>query len=220
MYKFIFVSILLLIPCYNFSSAQSLNDSVNSRLYYTNLQYAGNVGLAAVGLGTTFKNEKLYLGLIYGYLPMTLNKVEVHTIAFKAYYSIFSRELFNRLNTSAYFGTNVNYGITKNTYLNYPDYFPKGYYYTNAIHFAPFFGRKYELALKKPQLGISKLGLYFEIGTLDKYIGNLFTSWQVGVFDIVNLSAGLTFCINTNSLFNKYTLFSHEKEQTAPTPAL
>lgn len=190
--------------------AQEKKDTTQHPLF-VNLQFAGNVGIASLGVGTNLCNQNVYLGIIYGYLPKSVHDAEVHTIALKVYFHFFSREIFSRLYTSAYFGTNINYGITQNTYLNYPDYFPKGYYYTNAIHIAPFFGRKYELALKKPQLGISKLGLYFEIGTLDKYIGNLFTSWQVGVFDIVNISAGLTFCIQTNSLSNK-PLLSHIKQ--------
>lgn len=203
MRRSIFISLVLLILCYHSSMAQSLNDSAKYRSYYVNLQFAGNVGFASVGLGTSFKNEKIYLGLIYGYLPKSLNDAEVHTIALKTYFCFYSRELFSRLYTSAYFGTNINYGITKNTYLKYPDYFPDGYYYTNAIHIAPFIGTKSDMALKKPQLGITKIGLYFEIGTIDKYLANLVTSGQIGVFDIINLSAGLTFHINTNSLFNK-----------------
>ncbi|NJK97790.1 MAG: hypothetical protein HC905_25335 [Bacteroidales bacterium] len=199
----IFISLVLLILCYHFSMAQSLNDSIKSRPYYANLQFAGNVGLASIGLGTSFKNEKIYLGLIYGYLPKSLNDAAVHTIALKTYFRIFSRQLFSKLYTSANFGTNINYGITKNTYLKYPNYFPDGYYYTNAIHIAPFLGRKYELVCKSQQLGISRLGLYFEIGTMDKYLANLFTSRQISVFDVFNLSTGITFCINTNTSFNK-----------------
>jgi len=175
-----------------FSKAQTYKDSVKHPISL-NLQFAGNVGAASIGIGTSVWHQKAYLGIIYGYLPKHLNGAEVHTIVLKSYYRFCSKEIFNRLYSSLYIGTNVNYGITQNTYLNYPDYYPDGYYYTNAIHFAPFIGQKIEIYLKNQLLGISSLGPYLEIGTLDKYIGNIFTSKQVGVFDIINLCLGMSF---------------------------
>ncbi|NJK95030.1 MAG: hypothetical protein HC905_09075 [Bacteroidales bacterium] len=91
--KYLVIIILVTAPIFpGLIKAQEKADTIKHPLH-VNFQYAGNVGLASVGLGTSFKNEKIYLGLIYGYLPKSLNDAEVHTIALKTYFRFFSREL-------------------------------------------------------------------------------------------------------------------------------
>jgi len=162
---------------------------------YIGFQYAGNVGLASIGIGYGLKNQKIYLGGIYGYLPKSINGVEVQTIAIKAYYIYRSKQIFKNTCSYHYFGSNINYGITKNTYLNYPDYFPKDYYKTNALHIAPFIGTKTEYSLSKSYCYLRKIAIYCELGTIDQYIFADITSKQINIFDIVNICTGITFNI-------------------------
>ena len=160
------------------------------------LQFAGNVGLASVGAGTALNQRKIYLGIVYGYLPQFINDVEVHTIAAKAHFSYLKIEIAQNLSTTGYIGTNLNYAIVKNTYLVYPDYYPDGYYNTNALHLAPFIGQKVDFELKNRSL--ENIGLYFELGTIDSYIANLVTTHQIPVYEIFNLCAGVTITLKTH----------------------
>jgi hypothetical protein len=59
----------------------------------------------------------------------------------------------------------MNYSITKNTYLKYPDRFPKGYYQTNALHLNPLIGTRMSLHGKIGEE--SALSLFTELGTVD-----------------------------------------------------
>lgn len=185
-------AILVMYPC--FMKAQDRPDTIttrNTRPLYVNFQYAGNVGIASVGAGTAFFHQKMYIGFIYGYLPESVNDAVVHTIAIKTYYKFLPRNLSKKVSTFGYIGTNINYGITKNTYLKYPDYFPDDYYNTNAIHIAPFIGGKIDFS--KSNSLLEKIGIYCELGTIDKYVADMVISKQVSVFDIFSLGTGISF---------------------------
>lgn len=187
--KDLFLFVLFVLLCS--LKAQSKSDSVAVRPINVNIQYAGNVGLASVGVGTTFSHQVIYLGFVYGYLPKSVNGVGVHTIAVRSCCRLFYGNLQERVTHSIYTGTNINYGITDNTYLKYPNYIPNGYYYPNAIHVAPFVGR--EIGFSINNLTLKKICIYGELGTIDKYVFDAVTSSQVSLLDILNLSFGISF---------------------------
>lgn len=62
------------------------------------VQYAGNMGLASLGLGYHSKSERSSAYLFYGYLPKSENGVEVRTIAVKGYIETEKRRPFKRCN--------------------------------------------------------------------------------------------------------------------------
>jgi hypothetical protein len=180
---------MVIIPPFSLKS-QETTDAINAHPVNINFQYAGNVGLASIGIGTALYHQKIYLGLVYGYLPESVNDVEAHTIAIKANYRFLSRNISKKVSTSGYVGTNINFGITRNTYLKYPDYFPEDYYNTNAIHIAPYVGRKIDFTLNRSF--IDKMGIYCELGTVDKYIADAFMSRQISFIEIFNLCFGIS----------------------------
>jgi hypothetical protein len=157
---------------------------------YLNFQYAGNLGLASVGVGYLSKNEKHNFGLSYGYLPSSVNSVEVHTVSAKGAFNFRKHKLSEKAFLNGYVGTNLLYSITNNTYLKFPGYFPSDYYFANAIHFAPFLGIK--IGSRK---SISKFS-YIELGTLDYYLFNRIRYRRSKFSDSLNLCMGLTFPLN------------------------
>ncbi len=157
---------------------------------YINFQYAGNLGLGSVGLGFVSKNEKHNFGLSYGYLPESVNSVEVHTVSAKGAFNFKRHKLSEKAFLNGYVGTNLLYSITDNTYLKFPGYFPSDYYFANAVHFAPFLGLK--IGSRKNRSKFS----YIELGTLDYYLFNRLKYRRSKFSDCLNLCMGLTFSIN------------------------
>jgi len=157
---------------------------------YLNFQYAGNLGLGSVGIGYVSKNEKHNFGISYGYLPSSVNSVEVHTVSAKGAFNFRKHKLSEKAFLNGYMGTNLLYSITDNTYLKFPGYFPSDYYIANAVHFAPFLGIK--VGSRK---SIGKFS-YVELGTLDYYLFNRVKYRRSKFSDCINLCMGLTFPLN------------------------
>jgi len=163
---------------------------------YLNFQYAGNLGLGSVGIGYISKNEKHNFGLSYGYLPSSVNSVEVHTVSAKGAFNFRKHKLSEKAFLNGYMGTNLLYSITDNTYLKFPGHFPSDYYFANAMHFAPFLGIK--IGSRKT---ITKFS-YIELGTLDYYLFNRIKYRRSKFSDSLNLCMGLTFPINDPKLLS------------------
>ena len=90
------ILLLLIFSFGNTSASGTKEKKIIKRLIapdYINFQYAGNLGLGSFGVGYISKNEKQNYGFGYGYLPSSVNDVEVHTIsakyAFKTLYQSF-----------------------------------------------------------------------------------------------------------------------------------
>lgn len=159
---------------------------------YINLQYAGNLGLGSIGVGYISRNEKHNLGLSYGYLPSSLNGVEVHTVSVKGAFNFKKHKLSERTFVNVYAGTNLLYSITENTYLKFPSYFPSDYYFANAVHLAPFLGLK--VGSRKNRSKFS----YIELGTLDYYLFNRIKYNRSKFVDCINICMGISIPLNKN----------------------
>jgi hypothetical protein len=154
-------------------------------------QYAGNMGLVSAGVGKCFFNEKFNMHLIYGYLPKSINGVSVHTFALKSSYQIVDFKIDPYFKIGSYTGFSLLYGITRNTYMKYPDYYPDEYYDPNALHIGPFIGFNISAPLKSKK--INKLYLYAELGTIDYQIYYGLVNKTVKPHEILNLSFGVSF---------------------------
>lgn len=162
----------------------------NHTEWYAGIHFAGNTGLLSFNSGLSLLNDRLFFGAGYGYLPKSINGVEVHSILFKTSFC-FSRGLLYR-KADWYIGCNTIYGITDNTFLKLPAYYPDGYYVQNAIHWAPFVGLKLPFNFYKPSWAKGS-NLHVELGTLDSYVWYKIKNKHVEFWDICNLSAGLSF---------------------------
>jgi hypothetical protein len=160
---------------------------------YINLQYAGNLGLGSVGFGYISENQKHNFGASYGYLPSTINSVEVHTISAKGAFNFRRHKFSKNAYVNGYAGTNLLFSITDNTYLKFPGYYPSDYYFANAVHLAPFLGLK--IGSRK---NISKFS-YVELGTVDYYLINHIKYRRSEFSDCLNVCMGITVPLNKGS---------------------
>lgn len=191
-YHISMITFLLLISANIFASGNK-DDKLTKKLFrpdYLNFQYAGNLGLGSVGVGYISQNEKHNIGLSYGFLPSSVNSVEVHTVSAKGAFNFRKHKLSEKAFLNVYVGTNLLYSITNNTYLKFPGYFPSDYYFANAVHLAPFLGIK--IGSRKT---ITKFS-YIELGTLDYYLFNRLKYRHSKFSDCLNLCMGLTFPLN------------------------
>lgn len=160
---------------------------------YVKAQYAGNLGLASVGIGNEFFNNKLSTDLNYGYMPDFLNGVRVHTFAIKPAFH-FKEQTISGFKAGCYIGTSVNYYVTSNTYIIFPHYYPEGYYLSNAIHSNPFIGGRISFPAKNRKSG--RLSVYSELGTVDFKILCAVKNRKIEFDEIWNLCFGIVFHIN------------------------
>lgn len=165
--------------------------------YYAKMQYAGNMGLASVGVGKTYFRNRLTLDFNYGYLPKEINGSRVHTLALKSAYQ-FRKHQLSIFDIRYYTGVSLNYAITDNTYLSYPDYFPSDYYNSNAFHLNPFLGVRLSLPEKEVKPGA--IGIYAELGTVDYKIWYAIANKEIKSNDIWNFCFGITFPLSKNLL--------------------
>lgn len=166
------------------------------------VQYAGNMGLASLGLGYHSKSERSSAYLFYGYLPKSENGVEVRTLAVKGYIETGKRHPFKGVTTSNYTGLNLIFARTKNTHVIWPDHYPDGYYEQNAIHLAPVVGGKMDFDVKGSKY-IDKAGLFVEVGTLGYYLRDYLKTSNhrsMEFSDILNVSVGFSVSLNKATL--------------------
>jgi hypothetical protein len=170
-------------------------DSVNTQKntnWYAGVHFAGNTGFVSCHFGYSFLNNKLNIAAGYGYLPKAVNGVEVHNILLKTSYN-FSRDILIK-KAYWYIGVNTIFSFADNTYYRYPSFYPKDYYSQNAIHFAPHLGLKVPFFIYKP---VWAKDAYFhtELGTLDNYLWYSITNKSIRIWDIWNISFGVSFDI-------------------------
>lgn len=198
------IAILFLLTSATLAFAESVPDEVQTAKRFrlipdiVTVQYAGNMGLASIGLGYHSKGERSSAYLIYGYLPKSESGVEVKTIAVKGFVETSMRHPFKGVTTSNYAGLNLLYARTKNTHILWPDHYPSGYYEPNAIHLAPIFGGKMDFDIKNSRY-IDKAGVFVEVGTLGYYMKDYLKSSNhrsLAFGDIWNVSAGFSISLN------------------------
>jgi hypothetical protein len=185
-----FIRILLVLSCQAYGNATD-TVLIHKNPVYVQVQYAGNMGLVSAGIGTSFFSEKLSVCLIYGYLPKSMNDVTVHTIALKSSVRLFHHTSPCKKQIECYTGITLLRGITKNTYLLYPQYYPKDYYPPNAYHFALFTGAKHS-SLIKNNPWFERIGAFVELGTIDYKVIQGLHSKYIGFFDLWNVSFGVS----------------------------
>ena len=69
--------ILILMLIYSGGVAAQNASASSKHPIYIDLQYAGNVGVASIGLGTAVYHKRINVGIVYGYLPKSLNGAEM-----------------------------------------------------------------------------------------------------------------------------------------------
>jgi len=157
---------------------------------YTKIQFAGNIGFFSVGFGFQFFNNHLYSELLYGYVPASISKAEkIHTITIKNTFPVFTKEI-NKIALSPITGFTASFETGNNSFLKLPDKYPKSYYNTNAFHFTLFIGAKVHKNFGYQKF-IKGADVYFELGTVDRYLWYAILSKEVKFNQILSSAIGI-----------------------------
>jgi hypothetical protein len=150
-------------------------------------QYAGNIGLVSVGVGTRIAGGRATAGVLYGYLPRSRNDVEAHTIALKAGYLIRVHDISASSASLVYCGAAIAYTITRNTFIALPEQFPEGYYKPNALHVLPYVGA----GIERGAVDGRRTTVYCELGTSDEAIYQRLLMKSRNTGTLLNLAVGI-----------------------------
>jgi hypothetical protein len=160
---------------------------------YVKVQFAGNIGLVAVGAGYQLFNKVLYTELLYGFVPESVSKSdEIHLITIKNTFPVFRKELGKNFTISPIAGFATTYEIGTNSFTTLPSIYPEGYYVPNAFHFTLFGGAMVHKDFKDSKM-IKGADFYFEVGTVETYLWYVITSKEVSTSDVFSTSIGINF---------------------------
>lgn len=157
---------------------------------HAKVQFAGNIGLLAAGFGYESFGGRLHSDLLVGYLPEIVGKATVITIAQKNTFNFrnFGYKPIRRFNITAGFSVNVESG--KNSFVKLPEFYPDGYYSTNAIMFGLFTGIKYA-GNYNPKSTIKQIEYFAEVGTMATYLYYVIYNEDYFEDDIYSLALGI-----------------------------
>lgn len=185
----IFVSAFLL----SFGSLAQESTESNHKWYrpdFLTVQHAGNIGYFSAGVGYQFFNDFLSTSLLYGYVPKSISEAKViHTFTIKNTIPLFTRNI-DAYSIGAYTGLTFTYETGNNSWLKFPEEFPKGYYFTNAFHLTVFGGIKLHKRMER-STRLKGVDLYVESGTIETYLKYAIESDEVKLHDVFSLAFGI-----------------------------
>ncbi len=196
-----YLVVIFIFLSYNFSHAQnSSSDTVStcSRFIPTQakLQFAGNIGFLAVGVGYQYMKRKIDLDLMYGYVPEIYGG-HLHSFTIKNTYTPFkSLELNENIKIDPFtIGLPLSYTFGKKYFFLPPkDQYPKRYYdYSSALRIGIFGGGRVKYDFGNDKV-IKNAAFYYELGTYDLMIHNyIFNIGEAKFGDLFSLGLGVQF---------------------------
>ena len=200
--KKIRILIILLLLLFQFIREAYSTDTykINQKKWYipdyAKLQFAGNIGLLSTGVGYKIFSEHLYSDFIYGYVPSSISKSEIHIITQKNTFLIFNKNI-KKFTLTPIIGHTISFETGNNSFLILPNKYPKDYYSTNAFHFTFFVGGKLHKDFNK-QLKFEGLDFYVELGTVDIYLWYKILSKEVRINNIFSTAIGINIYLKNN----------------------
>lgn len=197
------VKLCFLLFCFSFSFHQKAQDSISVKFKkkekfwlipdYTKAQFAGNIGLASIGIGYKVIHKTLFTELLYGYVPESVSEANpVHLITLKNTFTILNKDLGKGYTFSPITGLTTTLETGNNSFLKVPDVYPDDYYITNAVHFTLFIGALLHKGFFSDQL-FKGIDFYIEVGTVDTYLWYALTTKEVNFGDVFSSSIGMNF---------------------------
>ena len=144
--------------------------------YHLKAQFAGDIGLVAVGVGKEMLNQKLDADIFLGYLPESFGGEDLVTTALKLAYVPFQTLQAGNVDWQPLrTGLQLAYTFGDDYFAFEPrDQYPKGYYgFSTALHLYYFLGGELGLTRVKH---LEKFGVYYEVGALGKYLLSYITN--------------------------------------------
>ncbi|TJZ59811.1 hypothetical protein FAZ15_13000 [Sphingobacterium olei] len=152
------------------------------------LQFAGNIGMFSTGIGYESPNKRWKGDLLYGFVPRRYSGTEpIHSLTVKGKYSTLHREYKEDIHVEwLQMGLWVNYALNEDFFFKLPSYYEPNYYLIRpGLNIGGFLGS---------EVRYKNWGLYYEVGTTDKYLIHFFKNFPSVQFNhIVSSGLGLVF---------------------------
>lgn len=155
------------------------------------VQYAGNMGMLAVGPSYEFANRKIMIDLLYGYVPKFEGTESGHLITAKSTYRPFELQIGNAYTVTPFqVGLGVSYHFGDQYSFGWQEPIPKGYYWwSTSMRVLGFAGTS--LSRKVDDSFIKDVGAYAELGTYDLVVTAWYKDEKLGMRDILSASLGV-----------------------------
>ncbi|MBC5772904.1 hypothetical protein H8S95_02425 [Pontibacter sp. KCTC 32443] len=154
------------------------------------LQFAGNMGMLAVGPGYDFAKRRIGVDLLYGYVPEFDADEAEHLLTLKGTYKPW--EIKRKRNFTVIpvqLGLGLSYYFNDKYPLSWDDKFPKGYYWWSPkVRLLGFAGATVTRDLHNSD--VKKIGLYSELGTYDLLVTSWYKDENLTLWEIMNISIG------------------------------
>jgi len=171
-------------------------DSLKGRPWYIpnvmHAQFAGNIGMTAVGFGYELFHQHGQLSFFYGYVPEEVEAPPINAFSFKLAISP-ARIRLRSWKLMPYLGATVSYETGRNSFFTLPGYFPDGYYPTgNAVHATVFVGAKLRIPIGNNRT-VGYLEPYVESGMTDTNLWYFISERQVNITEAASMAIGINY---------------------------
>lgn len=192
------LAVVLSVACHGFAQ---LSDSTRSRRQYLPhfipVQSAGNIGFLSVGIGYSTRTRNYHVSLLYGYVPKSVARTYIQTIALKNIFPIARFALKNDHVLVPYVGLGASFELGGNSFFRQPAHFPKDYYdFPKNIHALVYGGAKVQRFFEDPFIGVRGLEFFVEAGTIDLYIWYKTMSQQMKLKEVFTLATGVNLLLS------------------------
>lgn len=175
--------------------AQEFDQARPERWYmphYVPVQFAGNIGLFSLGLGYASNHDNYHINFLYGYVPSSVARAEIHTITAKNIFPLTRYGLKSNRTIIPYVGVGLTMEVGGNSFFRMPDHFPKGYYdVPKNIHVIAYGGARLQQLFDDDFKILRGLEFYAETGSVDVYLWYKATSNQIKLHNIFSLALGV-----------------------------
>lgn len=167
-----------------------LSSMAHGRDYFVSSYSGGYLGFLSLGTGLVSEGGKYSGEGILGYVPSFVGGEDLWSLTLRGDYSFAKIE---EKNMRFYSGIGIIQSFDKDTFIFLPKRYPKGYYPSTGLFFAPYLG--VEWLFKENE------ALTFEITTLDFYL-ELYArnSSHIRLREIINYGIGYRFHLPSGHL--------------------
>jgi hypothetical protein len=151
------------------------------------LQFAGFIGMLSGGFGYQYWHKRINSSLLYGYVPKEYASAPIHTVAIKTSVILLRISKPTVAIPVLYSGFTINCELSKHAFITLPDYYPTGYYSSQAVHLTFFAGAKAYISIKEK----FAIAPYIEVGTLDSYLWYSLSHKTIDLDDIFKSAIGI-----------------------------
>ncbi|WP_026462622.1 hypothetical protein [Adhaeribacter aquaticus] len=194
----LFIFSLLVLRAHSGKAQDSQNSNTDRPWYlpdHVAIQFAGNIGLLAVGPGYSYLRDKVDTEFLYGITPGFETNTSIHIITAKTSYHPVLWEFKNGIMLEPLkIGTGISYSIGRQFHTTWPARYPDGYYWwTTSFRFTPYLGFSISKTVGNQQSGIKRIAFSPEIGTHDLALVSFLNNKHLGFGKILNLAFNARF---------------------------